>query len=600
MHLMKTNTLLLLSFLTLSVLPPNIAKAQTSIQLSHSQDSIGYLFCPVPTDVSFMIWGQADGYTPGTDVMTININYGDGSDTTFMEDLNGNSPQWFNVNWLSATHIYTSPGSYSVRVIATGPDSQADTLIIAPDIVVGDTCGNISGRVYMDLNSDCVQDNGEDGILNFPVVLYENSQFMEYTYTNVFGDYWFDVPQSTNYEVRLGDYWHPGITPICPSSGSLTLASVPSFNNDYSMECSLTGYDLSGDATGALFRPGFNNGVIWFNISNSRCATVSGDVTLVLDPLLTLDLSQISPTPTSINGDSITWNFTDLDGMDWLSFTLAALTTDSTAVLGDSICVLLIIEPITGDFNPQDNVVEICFPIMNSWDPNIKEVEPAGIGTAGSIDRNEDLTYTVHFQNTGNAPAINVFIKDTLDENLDLSSFRLLSSSHAVETDIRPSGLIKFSFDDIMLADSVSDEPQSHGYVSFRISQKTDLPYGTEIQNTAAIYFDFNPPVITNTVLNTIDSIGIVNGLEETSVAHQQLAAIYPNPATTVLYVDILNELGAVQLYLSDMLGQEVLALQDIRFGKNAIDLSSLTAGMYLVQIRSTKSSLSKRIVVTQ
>jgi len=67
---------------------------------------------------------------------------------------------------------------------------------------------------------------------------------------------------------------------------------------------------------------------------------------------------------------------------------------------------------------------------------------------------------------------------------------------------------LRFRFDDINLPDSTNDEPNSHGFVTFEISPKENLPSGTEIVNSAGIYFDFNEVIYTNEVLNTlVDSI---------------------------------------------------------------------------------------------
>ena len=54
-------------------------------------------------------------------------------------------------------------------------------------------------------------------------------------------------------------------------------------------------------------------------------------------------------------------------------------------------------------------------------------------------------------------------------------------------------------FQDIHLVDSFHNEPQSHGYITYRIKPKNNLVIGDVINNSASIYFDFNAPVITNT-----------------------------------------------------------------------------------------------------
>jgi len=135
-----------------------------------------------------------------------------------------------------------------------------------------------------------------------------------------------------------------------------------------------------------------------------------------------------------------------------------------------------------------------------SFDPNDKLVNPAREGNYVLFD--EDLIYNVRFQNTGNDVAYDVVILDTLDANLDRETFRLLGSSHAERLNTRMSadGILTFEFKDIFLPDSTSNFEGSEGYVSYLIRAIDGLAEGTPITNSAGIYFDLNPPVITNTV----------------------------------------------------------------------------------------------------
>lgn len=141
--------------------------------------------------------------------------------------------------------------------------------------------------------------------------------------------------------------------------------------------------------------------------------------------------------------------------------------------------------------------------ILCSYDPNDKLVSPDR--ESKRIYPEEGLTYTVRFQNTGNAEAIHVSIKDTLDESLDYSTFQVISSSHDefLNTIITDNRNIDFSFVNINLPDSTSNVQESQGYVTYTISPRSDLSTCTSIKNTASIYFDFNPPIVTNTTEST-------------------------------------------------------------------------------------------------
>src|SRR5690606_17103611 len=110
------------------------------------------------------------------------------------------------------------------------------------------------------------------------------------------------------------------------------------------------------------------------------------------------------------------------------------------------------------------------------------------------------LHYKIRFQNTGTYYAENVAILDTLSEHLDPATIHGVIASHDYRIDFLHNKYLVFYFDNIFLPDSFTNEAASHGYVSFFIKQRPQLPHGTVIDNSAAIYFDYNEPIITNTV----------------------------------------------------------------------------------------------------
>lgn len=144
-------------------------------------------------------------------------------------------------------------------------------------------------------------------------------------------------------------------------------------------------------------------------------------------------------------------------------------------------------------------------PLLCAYDPNDKTVFPAGWSDEGFVLADGDLEYLVRFQNTGNYPATNVRIEDVLDPSLDYATLQILATSHPLtDFQILEDGRAKFFFNNIILPDSNSNEPGSHGYILYRISPQPDAEPLADIENTAEIYFDYNPAVITNTVHNTI------------------------------------------------------------------------------------------------
>jgi uncharacterized repeat protein (TIGR01451 family) len=156
-----------------------------------------------------------------------------------------------------------------------------------------------------------------------------------------------------------------------------------------------------------------------------------------------------------------------------------------------------------GDESPF--VDEFCGQVVGSFDPNDKQGFPNGVGETRDILPNEQLQYLIRFQNTGTAPAYTVVIRDTLDTDLDIFSVTPGASSHDYSFTMYGERVLQWTFNNIMLPDSFSNEEGSHGFITYTVNQVADLADGAIINNSAAIYFDSNEPVITNTTLHTIN-----------------------------------------------------------------------------------------------
>ncbi len=101
--------------------------------------------------------------------------------------------------------------------------------------------------------------------------------------------------------------------------------------------------------------------------------------------------------------------------------------------------------------------------------------------------------------------ARNVTIRDTLSPELDLSTFRAEGGSHEHQWHLLPDRILVVEYPEILLPDSTSNEPESHGFFAFSIQPRAGIVPAALIENHAGIYFDFNPPIITNTVTHQIE-----------------------------------------------------------------------------------------------
>lgn len=243
----------------------------------------------------------------------------------------------------------------------------------------------------------------------------------------------------------------------------------------------------------------------FLNIENIGTTTPELVVAFSYDPLLTFQNAQ--PPPDSITANNVIYWTIDPVGYFENELIVIEFFTPPVTSLGDTLI-------FTADLYESDNGL-IQVPngsslssaiVTCAYDPNYKLVDPPGEGNAGGISPGTEwLTYTVHFQNIGTDTVTNVVIADQLSTYLDLGSFEILGHSHEITSvNMSSAGLMEFRFDGIMLPDSGSDQLGSQGFIQYRVRLIQELAVGTAIMNDAAVFFDQNPAVITNTVINTI------------------------------------------------------------------------------------------------
>lgn len=236
---------------------------------------------------------------------------------------------------------------------------------------------------------------------------------------------------------------------------------------------------------------------------------------------------------------------------------------------------------------PDPTSAQLCLIDRAAYDPNDKAAEPKGLGMEGTIDKNQELNYRIRFQNTGTDTAFLVVILDTLSDNLDLLSIRNVRSSHNMQMSILPGRILQFAFANILLPDSNVNEAASHGFVSFEIDLANDLPIGTEITNTAFIYFDQNPAVVTNTTLNTIGEL-FKTWLAVTELyTLENQVSLYPNPTQGLLNLQIAGAVTQPVTFSVFDLSGKLLHQIVLPAGNNHQVLLDLQQGMYLFEINS-------------
>ncbi len=490
---------------------------------------------------------------------------------------------WSN-NGSGDTQTGLAPGGYSVTVTDTDTGCATHENILVeedPSCIV-----TISGYVYNDTETiDCTIDPTTEPVQNVMVTLSNG----DITFTDADGYYQFVTDAPGTYVVDL-EFTNSQFELLCaaPISVDVPNFGMESTDNNFFLE-----YNPQNDLCLSFYRnnarPGFFQTVNIY-VYNYGNEPMSGMASLIHDPIQEYTGASPMETTYDFNTSTVSWDFVDLEPGDYLLFS-SSLYLDPSVMIGTELMHSYNVTPVDGDINPDNNTAESDFLVTGSYDPNDKQVTPRGLGETGIIDPStEKLSYQIRFQNTGTDTAFTVVIRDVIDEDLDLMTIVPGASSHDYRLDVINGNELEFTFDNIMLPDSNINEPASHGYVLFEARLKENLPIGTEIENTAAIYFDFNAPIITNTVLSTLDLLESTNPIENNLLQLQ----VVPNPImeeSTIHYY--LPNQQIVTLTLYDINGriveqlfeqnQQIAGLHQVSFGKK------YKAGTYFLQLQTTE-----------
>ena len=456
----------------------------------------------------------------------------------------------------------------------------------------------IQGTTYNDQDNNCIKTTDQYAT-NISLKLYDNlNTLLSSSYTFGTGIYNFAVSTGT-YNVVIDTIYrpykvicsYPGIDTLVTLSSSLTTASDVNFP----VNCK-SGFDVGVQSVlvnGFAF-PGQTHTLSivagdmskWYNMN---CAMgVSGTVAFTINgPVTYIGAASGALTP-SVTGNTYSYFISDFGAISNSNSFQLVFSTDTIAQLGDNICITATVTPTSGDNDNSNNIYNYCYVVSNSHDPNKKDVYPINV----SPNFHDWLTYTIHFQNTGNAPAINIRIADTLNTNLDVSTFQVINYSHINQVDVI-GNILNVRFPNIQLPDSTGNSVGSQGFVQYRIKPKANLPAGTKISNTAYIYFDFNSPIITNTTIN--------NFVIDLSVNEANLNAnvlVYPNPTNGSFDIET-SSIESKNLQILDITGNIVFE-KTIDELKNTINTSNLANGIYTLKISGSNCIATKKLVIVK
>jgi uncharacterized repeat protein (TIGR01451 family) len=472
-----------------------------------------------------------------------------------------------------------APGTYLLEAAHGNTECVTSQLVTVPDL--GPDCGGISGNSWYDVDGDCVRDANEVGIPGSVLAISPGGAF---ALTNGSGDYSLNLPAG-NYTLAQTD---PTLVPICPATLPVPFSITGAPVTLDLASGSTQPLDLGVSTANTFARPGF--GTRLFATARNHSPQPSGPVTVSCTYDAALSYVGATPAPT-VSGNTLTWELPAFNSFGAASFEVDLLVPVSTP-LGTELVSTWTVSNTLPDANAANDTEQSLRTVTGSYDPNVKELRTSSGSSATQYFLGVDqyLDYTIHFQNTGTDTAFTVVVTDTLDAALDMASFQQGSTSHPCTVDFLAGRVVRWTFANILLVDSTTNEAGSHGLTTFRIRLAEPVIPGTVIPNAADIYFDFNPPIRTpDALLITELSTGLPRA---TGTAMH----VVPNPAHDRMSLVGAPDAARVWVLAAD--GRRVLE-HDLRNGATW-SVSALPAGLYTVQVLDAGGALHSTRVVKQ
>ncbi len=414
-------------------------------------------------------------------------------------------------------HSYASAGTYSVKQVLYMGSTALDSITFSYEYLY---CHTLPLKFYFDANSNCTFDAGDVYNGSSLSVEVDSNGIAIDTLTATSGLYYKAYGAvGTVYGFRVLPL-PGGLVVSCLSSSTVydTITTYSSYATTYvGLNCGSSGggFDLSV-ASSAASSTGRHTQKTNITVTNTTCSAAAPVVTMVYDTKYTYDAPGYSsyltsPLPTSVSGNTLTWNLSALSAgaSQLITVWIERPTILGWLTPGDTVNTMISVSPVVGDINPDNNTITKTDTVKSSWDPNDIEVSPQGYVLPCT-----QLQYKINFENTGNDTAHNIYVLDTLSDNLDPRSLAIVTASATMNISMLTDGgynVARFDFPNINLLDT-SRHNNSDGLVIFNITAKTALGDGTIIANQAGIYFDDNPVVNTNSVQNAIGISQITGG----------------------------------------------------------------------------------------
>lgn len=449
----------------------------------------------------------------------------------------------------------------------------------------GGTFYTIQGNSRYDENANgCDTSDSDFPNLKFSIA---NGSISGTTFSNEMGNYSIPVVAGTHVVTPVLE--NPTYFNVSPNSTSVIF---PAMASPFVQNYCITANGIHNDLEVTILPigragPGFD-ATYKIIYKNKGTTTQSGSVNLSFDDTV-LDFVSAYPTAPSQTVNNLTWNFTNLAPFETREFEVVLnvnAPTETPAVNdGDVLNYTATIVGATDD-TPIDNNIVFNQIVVNSFDPNDKTclegntVSPSMVG--------QYVHYMIRFENTGTANAQNIVVKDIIDTTkFDVSSVIPISGSHSFVSRITATNKVEFIFENINLP---FDDANNDGYVAFKIKTKPTLVVGNTFSNSASIYFDYNFPIVTNTVTTTITALATQD------FEFGNYFNIFPVPANNTLNIETKATIGVKSINIYNAIGQLVIAIPNAETVTN-IDVSNLTTGTYFIKMNTDKGTANTKFI---
>jgi photosystem II stability/assembly factor-like uncharacterized protein len=417
----------------------------------------------------------------------------------------------------------------------------------------------VTGSVYFDFNKTGVREPQEAGV---PYQIVRSIPGQLLSATNPDGDFLLldTAPNDTIRAIPTSKFMDV-VPPFQLAQGNKPLEFGLQWKNIKDMRVHLN--------TAATHFVSGKPAQVYINLNNEGPQPLSG--TLQLRFTKNVVLKDTEPAVTSQTDSTVTWDYADLKAFQNQQITLTFIPKPPP-VESNTVCFIAH-APIVNDTTPPNNSDTLKLFLFYPFDPNDKQVSRHEL-TPEQVAQSPELNYRIRFQNTGNYPAFRVRLLDTLSQWVEPSSLRVRATSHPCTLAIRGTNILEFIFNDINLPDSISDEPNSHGFVQYTVRTRSDVPLDTAILNRAHIFFDFNPPITTNTAQTLIKQFLRTRQIDPTPLR------LAPNPAGDVVRILDSEDFHNRRVEIFNATGQHIRS-QQLTSPASDIDLQGLAPGAY-------------------